>query len=200
MAEAMFHVKHEGPALAVDDVQQELLRRFEDLLRTRAVAGGMVSVEDAPRLWERHIQDSLRGAELVDAGDRDAYDVGSGAGLPGVVVAIARPHLSVVLVERRRSRASFLELVVDELRLTNAVVIAAGSDVLTEAVDLVFARAVAPAAPAWAIAEPLLRPSGRLVYFAGTGFRPERDLPEGVQATVLRPLAPSGPLVIMARQ
>jgi 16S rRNA (guanine527-N7)-methyltransferase len=160
----------------------------------------MVSADDVPRLWERHVQDSLRGAEVVEPGDRDAYDVGSGAGLPGVIVAIARPDLSVVLVERRRSRAAFLELVVDELRLTNATVIAAGSEALSEPVDLVFARAVAPAAPAWAIAEPLLRPDGRLVYFAGEAFRPERDLPDGVRATVLSPLAPAGPLVIMTRQ
>jgi 16S rRNA (guanine527-N7)-methyltransferase len=196
----MFHVKHEGPSPSLDGTQDELLRRYEHLLATRAVTAGMVSADDVPRLRERHIVDSLRACAAVEAGDSDAYDVGSGAGLPGVVVAIACPTLRVRLVERRRSRAAFLELVVDELGLDNATVMAGGSEGLTGTVDLVFARALAPARPAWSIAEPLLRPSGRLVYFAGQGFRPQEELPDGVRATLLRPsLAPSGPLVIMTR-
>jgi len=161
----------------------------------------MVSLEDLPRLHERHILDSLRGAAVVTPNDRDAYDIGSGAGLPGIAIAIARPELRITLVERRRSRAAFLELVIDELRLTNAAVVAGSADALVDRVHLVFARALAPAGPAWDLAEPLLRPAGRLVYFAGEGFRPETDLPRDVLATLLGPaLAASGPLVIMARQ
>jgi 16S rRNA (guanine527-N7)-methyltransferase len=201
MARAMFHVKHEGPPLGLDDAQGRLLEQYQALLTARAVAAGMVAAADVPRLRERHLLDSLRAAGVVRAEDRDAYDVGSGAGLPGVVVAIACPWLQVGLVERRRSRAAFLELVVDELQLSNASVIARGSERLDERVDLVFARALAAAGPAWALAEPLLRQGGRLVYFAGEGFRPEVDLPNAVRATLLSPsLAPSGPLVIMARQ
>jgi 16S rRNA (guanine527-N7)-methyltransferase len=197
----MFHVKHEGVPPSLNTRQQELLQRYEDLLVGRAVAAGMVSSDDVPRIHERHVQDSIRGCEAVEPTDRDAYDVGSGAGLPGVVVAIACPELRVSLVERRRSRAAFLELVVDELGLTNASVVAGGSERLTDRVDLVFARALAPARTAWTLAEPLLREGGRLVYFAGQGFRPEDDPSADIRATLVRPsLAPSGPLVIMTRQ
>jgi 16S rRNA (guanine527-N7)-methyltransferase len=197
----MFHVKHEGVPPSLDSRQQELLQSYEDLLVDRAVAAGMVSSDDVPRIRERHVQDSMRGCEAVEPTDRDAYDLGSGAGLPGVVVAIAYPELRVTLVERRRNRAAFLELVVDELGLTNASVVAGGSEGLTDPVDLVFARALAPARAAWALAEPLLRQGGRLVYFAGRGFRAEDDLPADIRATLIRPsLAPSGPLVIMTRQ
>lgn len=197
----MFHVKHEGPLPRLDAAQHRRLARYEDLLASRAVPAGMVSLEDLPRLHERHILDSLRGAAVVTPNDRDAYDIGSGAGLPGIAIAIARPELRITLVERRRSRAAFLELVIDELRLTNAAVVAGRADALVDRVHLVFARALAPAGPAWALAEPLLRPAGRLVYFAGEGFRPGTDLPRDVRATLLDPaLAASGPLVIMARQ
>jgi 16S rRNA (guanine527-N7)-methyltransferase len=197
----MFHVKHEGPLPSLNAGQERALEGYEALLRGRGAASGMVSEDDVPRLRERHVLDSLRAAAAVGPEDRDAYDVGSGAGLPGVVVAIACPHLRLALVERRRSRAAFLELVVDELRLPNVTVVAAGSETLGGRVDAVFARALAPVGPAWAIAEPLLRPGGRLVYFAGQGFRPEVELPDDVRATLLSPsLAPSGPLVIMTRQ
>jgi 16S rRNA (guanine527-N7)-methyltransferase len=197
----MFHVKHEGPPPSLDEGRRALLARYEHLLTTRAVPAGMVAAEDVPRLHERHVLDALRASSVVEDGDVDAYDLGSGAGLPGVVVAIACPTLRVCLVERRRSRAAFLEMVLDELGLGNASVFAGGSEALAEPVDLVFARALAPPTPAWGLSEPLLRPAGRLVYFAGQGFRPEEDLPDGVRATLLRPsLAPSGPLVIMARQ
>ena len=94
----MFHVKHEGPAPTLPEPRAELLSRYEELLRRRAVAAGMISAEDAPRLRERHLTDSLRAVVAVEPGDHDAYDVGSGAGLPGVVMAIALPSLHVVLV------------------------------------------------------------------------------------------------------
>src|SRR5262245_17499165 len=165
MAEPMFHVKHEGPPTVLDEGQLGLLGRYERLLVDRAVGAGMVAAADVPRIHERHVLDALRAAVAVGPEDRDADDLGSGAGLPGGVVAIACPGLRVALVERRRNRAAFLELVVEELRLLNATVVAKGSEGLSEPVDLAFARALAPPQQAWALAEPLLRPGGRLVYF-----------------------------------
>ncbi len=197
----MFHVKHEASLPELETGQAQALERYEELLRERAVVAGMISDEDASRLRERHLEDSLRAAAAVTPRDRDAYDLGSGAGLPGVVVAIARPWLHLTLVERRRSRAAFLELTVDELPLPNASVFAGGAEELEEPVDVVFARALAPSGRSWELAEPLLRPEGRLVYFAGAGFDPHVDLPVGVDATIVfGSLAPSGPLVIMTRQ
>jgi 16S rRNA (guanine527-N7)-methyltransferase len=197
----MFHVKHEVPAPELSSEQRRLLDRYEGLLSERAVAGGLISAEDLPRVRERHLDDCLRAASVVHLADRDSYDLGSGAGLPGVVVAIARPDLGVTLVERRRSRAAFLESVLDELGLSNARVFAGGSEALSTPVDLAFARALAPPRRSWKLAEPLLRPDGRLVYFAGMAFDPGTDLPDEVEATIVpSSLAPSGPVVIMARQ
>src|SRR2546423_12839086 len=83
----MFHVKHEVPpnaAVPMDHESQGQLRRYEALLRERAVPFGLIGAADRDRLWERHILDSLRGAVAVRANDVDAYDLGSGAGLPGI--------------------------------------------------------------------------------------------------------------------
>jgi 16S rRNA (guanine527-N7)-methyltransferase len=196
----VFHVKHEAPIPRLSPEQRRRLELYEGLLRDRAVPGGLISHDDLPRLRERHIDDCLRAAAVVEAGDHDAYDIGSGAGLPGVVVAIACPDLRVTLVERRRSRAAFLESVLEVLGLSNALVFAGGSETLSAPADLAFARALAPIRRSWELAEPILRPAGRLVYFAGAAFDPA-DLPAGVAATITYPsLAPSGPLVIMARQ
>jgi len=133
------------------------------------------------------------------------YDLGSGAGLPGVVVAAAAPELRVVLVERRSHRAAFLELVVEGLALSNAEVFAGPAESLDEAADAALARAFAPLDRAWAAAERLLRSGGRLVYFGGgdLGRAGSIDVPTGavLEAVVRTPVLESaGPLVIMTRQ
>lgn len=180
----------------------ERLLRFELLLRERAIPAGMIAPGDAERLRERHTLDCLRAAAAVSPTDRLAVDLGSGAGLPGIVVAIARSELSVTLVERRRRRAAFCELAAVELGLRNVRVLPARIEDVREEADLCFARAVAPLAEAWRLAEPLLRATGRLVYFAGRGARgPFRASGARCLSTVDAPmLEGSGPLVIMGRQ
>ncbi|MGZ5298828.1 MAG: 16S rRNA (guanine(527)-N(7))-methyltransferase RsmG [Actinomycetota bacterium] len=203
----MFHVKHEGWDLAraldleLNSQQLEKLMTFEALIRERAIPLGMVARADEVRLRERHVQDSLRAATAVSATDRTAYDLGSGAGLPGVVVAIACPDLDMTLVESRRPRAAFLQLVVDRLGLTNTVVSNERVETLREPVDLCFSRAFARVGVAWRAAERLLLPGGRLIYFAGERFD-RSELPEDAKSTLVRTsaLARSGPLVIMSRQ
>jgi 16S rRNA (guanine527-N7)-methyltransferase len=210
----VFHVKHEGwgwrtpaiEALGLDlsDDQIDRLDAFEALVRDRAIPLGMVAATDRDRLGERHIQDSLRAAAEITVADRTAYDLGSGAGFPGVVVAVARPSLGVTLVESRRPRAAFLQLVLDRLELRNATVSNVRVETLSEPVDVCFSRAFARVEMAWQAAERILLPRGRLIYFAGERFDPS-DLPEGVAATMVRAdlssaLARSGPLVIMSRQ
>jgi 16S rRNA (guanine527-N7)-methyltransferase len=181
--------------------QLEQLESFESLVRGHAIPLGMVATADEGRLRERHIQDCLRAATVVGATDATSYDLGSGAGLPGVVVAIACPSLHVTLVESRRPRAAFLQLVVERLGLANAHVAGVRVETLTETVDLCFARAFTRVAKAWRAAEPLLSPQGRLVYFAGERFEPA-ELPKEVVSTMVTTsaLARSGPLVIMSRQ
>lgn len=183
----MFHVKHEGwtesaGALGIElpPGAPEQLSTFEDLLLTRGAPMGLVAPGDVPRLRERHFLDSLRGARLIEPGDRAGYDLGSGGGLPGIVIAIARPAASLVLVEVRRNRAAFLTDAVRELGLANVVVYPRRAETLRERRDVCLARAFAPLARTWELAGRLLRPGGRLLYWAGVRFDPERDIPPGV--------------------
>jgi len=177
------------------------LERFEELLRERALPKGLIAAADAGRLRERHILDSLRAVSALSPGDSRAIDLGSGAGLPGVVVAIARPSLHVVLVEPRRARVAFLELVVEDLRLPNATVLAARIEDVDEQVDVCFSRAFAALPEAWRAAAPRLREGGRLVYFAGAGAAPPETPFDASAVEVLESplLESSGPLFIMTR-
>jgi len=205
----MFHVKHEPWGAAATRIGVDLppgaserLDGYERLLRDRAVPAGLIAAGDADRLRERHVLDCLRGAPLVPAVARTLVDLGSGAGLPGVVIAIARPAVAVVLVERRRARAAFLELVVDLLGL-DAVRVHLGDAATVDArFDVATARAFGDPRRSWDAAERLLAPGGRLLYWAGEAFVPQRDAPPGVEVTVPggHALARGGPVVIMARQ
>jgi 16S rRNA (guanine527-N7)-methyltransferase len=188
--------------VALSPEQEGQLLAYEELLREKAATLGMISRGDLPRLRERHILDSLRGSLAVDDADRAAADLGSGAGLPGIVVAIARPELTVTLAETRQQRIAFLELVAATLGLVNVRVHGARAELLSGAMDLCFARAFKDAATSWKVAETLLVPGGRLAYFAGAAFQPARDLPPTVPWSIAptSSLARSGPLVIMTRQ
>jgi len=117
------------------------LLAYERLLRERGVGLGVVSASDASRIRARHILDSLRALEAIRPEDVDAYDLGSGGGLPGMVIATAAPDLKVGLVETRRGRVAFLELVLERLGLPNAFVIPSRIEDLSEPVDVCFARA-----------------------------------------------------------
>ncbi len=177
------------------------LRDFEALLRDRAVPLGLVAEGDAPRIRERHVLDCLRAVAVVRDTDELAYDIGSGAGLPGLVVAVSRPQLRVLLVEPRRRAAAFLELAVERLDATNATVYVGGIEDLEEPADLCFARAYAPLPQAWRAALPRLRPGGRLVYFAGSRAESSPVLAGATDRQILEtPLLEStGSLIIMGR-
>ena len=184
----------------MSDAQVGQLERFEALLRERAIPSGLVAAADVSRLRERHILDCLRAAAVVRGQERTGYDLGSGAGLPGLVVAIACPWLEVTLVESRRPRVAFLELALELLRLPNAYIYAGRVQKLSDRADMCLARAFAGPAASWRAAEPLLVPRGRLVYFAGRGFD-RSQLPSDLEINlVASTLARSGPLAIMSRQ
>lgn len=183
--------------------QADALAAFEALLRDEGSSRGVVARGDVDRLFERHIADSLRAVGGVERDDTAAYDLGSGGGLPGIPIAIALPDLRVSLVERRANRASFLRSVVEALDLSNARVVPSPIEELDAAADVCFARALAPLPRSWALARRLLRPGGRLVYFAGSRFDPAAAgrVSAGAPVRILRhaAVASGGPLVIMGR-
>ena len=193
-----------GAAAVGVEVPEEGLARlaeFEELLRDRGLRLGLVAESDAARIRDRHVLDSLRAVLGVEDSDSLAYDIGSGAGLPGLVVAIARPGLAVWLVEPRHGRAGFLELAIERLGIRNAVAFPGRIEDLADPADVCFARAFAPLPDAWKAALPRLKPGGRLVYFAGARTTTPEALPGVGSVRVLETpvLASGGPLIIMAR-
>jgi 16S rRNA (guanine527-N7)-methyltransferase len=149
----------------------------------------------------RHIVDSLRAVPVLDDAEATA-DLGSGGGLPGIPVAIARPDVRVRLLDARHRRVGFLELVCARLGLENASPVRTRIEEATiEPWDACFARALAPLPRAWDLATRLLRPGGRLIYFAGAdpdlAALAELDAP----IRIVPPLAVArgGPLVIIVR-
>lgn len=148
---------------------------YGELLGDAGVTRGLIGPREAPRLWQRHILNCAVVAPAFKA-DSTVCDVGSGAGLPGVVIALARPDLHVTLLEPLLRRATFLSEVTKLLELTNVDVIRARAEDVggTVAVGAVTARAVAalPALVGWCI--PLLVPGGEL--FALKGVRAAEEV------------------------
>ena len=139
----------------------------------------LISRKDVGRIWPRHILDSLSVAPVLTelAGKMGvtalrAMDLGSGAGLPGVPLAIAIPESRWLLVDRNQRKVRFLELVVSELGLTNVRAMAAdvgsaAGKVVTDGVDVVVSRAVEPPGRVAARCGHLLREGGALVLLSG---------------------------------
>jgi len=150
-----------GPALAGAEA-------FAALLAGPGVERGLLGPREAPRLWDRHLLNCAGVCELVEDG-QVVLDLGSGAGLPGLVLALLRPEVQVVLVEPLQRRATFLTEAVEQLGLRNALVRRARAEELhgTVEVDVVVARAVAPLDRLATWAMPLLRPGGRLLAMKG---------------------------------
>ncbi len=159
----------------------DLAAAYAELLATDGVVRGLIGPRETPRLWERHLLNCAVVAERIPEG-ASVIDVGSGAGLPGLVLAIARPDLTVTLVEPLARRTAFLIEAVQRLGLTRDVRVfrgraeeaAAGSrDREPLSADIVTARAVAPLdrLASWCL--PLVAPGGRLVALKGASAADE---------------------------
>ena len=144
------------------------VHRFDELLREQGVLRGLIGPREVSRLWERHL---LNSASLVPYLPHTGaiVDVGSGAGLPGVVLAALLPAYEVVLLEPMERRTAWLTEVVEALALDNATVVRGRAEEQHGRIsaDAVTARAVAPMDRLARWAMPMLRPGGQLVVLKG---------------------------------
>jgi 16S rRNA (guanine527-N7)-methyltransferase len=121
-----------------------LINRYVDILRSTGVEWGLLGPREADRIWDRHILNSAALTALV-AADSTVADVGSGAGLPGVPLALLRPDLCVTLIEPLLRRSTFLNQTVDELGIADHVeVIRSRAEDHHRTYQVVIARALAP--------------------------------------------------------
>jgi 16S rRNA (guanine527-N7)-methyltransferase len=153
--------------------------RFAELLCTAGVERGLIGPREPERIWDRHL---LGGAVLGTfvPSAADVVDLGSGAGLPGIPLAIARPDLHVTLVEPMQRRVLFLEDVVRTLDLRVTVRRARAQELAPASCQVVVARALAPLPELLVLALPLLRPGGQLLAVKGEQAAAEMAAAAGV--------------------
>jgi 16S rRNA (guanine527-N7)-methyltransferase len=180
----MFHVKHVGPhkrvvpdvpappdaARQVFGTRLNLAQRYAELLADTGIEWGLLGPHEIDRVWDRHLLNCAVVAELIEPGER-VVDIGSGAGLPGVPLLIAKPSLRVVLVESLLRRSEFLRRVAGELELEAEVLRGRAEDLSVRQsigeCDVVVSRAVASLDQLTRWSLPLLRPGGRMVAIKG---------------------------------
>lgn len=162
------------PAAAADlfGDQIERARRFTSNLATHGEERGLIGPLEVPRLWTRHILNSAIAAPYFHG---RAVDVGSGAGLPGLVLAIARPDVEWTLIEPMERRTAWLSEQVNDLGLTNVTVARMRGEEWADGrvFDVATARAVSALRTLLPFTAPLVRRGGRLVFLKGANVGAE---------------------------
>ena len=149
-----------GPALGGAEA-------FARILATRGVEQGLIGPHEVPRLWDRHLLNCAVVAELIDGRCETLVDIGSGAGLPGIVLAMVRPELNVTLLEPMERRCRFLSECLSELGVGNASVLRGRAEDVVLRADVATARAVAPLDRLAELAVGLARPGGMVLAIKG---------------------------------
>ena len=151
-----------------------IAERFAQLLATAGVDRGLIGPREAPRLWDRHLLNCAMLAEAIPA-DATVADLGSGAGLPGLVLALVRPDLRITLVEPLERRTVFLHEVVDALGVPEVAVVRGRAESLHghRLFDVVTSRALAPLGRLLQWSMPLVAPEGVLLAMKGRSLEVE---------------------------
>jgi 16S rRNA (guanine527-N7)-methyltransferase len=149
-----------GPAL-------DETRAYAGMLATRGVEWGLIGPHEVARLWDRHLLNCAVVADLIGSRYRTLVDIGSGAGLPGIVLAMMRPELTITLLEPMERRCRFLSGCVAELGLGNASVLRGRAEDVTLRADVATARAVAPLDRLAELAVRVVRPGGLVLAIKG---------------------------------
>ena len=170
--------------------------RFAGILATRGVEQGLIGPREVPRLWDRHLLNCAVVAELIDGRCGTLVDIGSGAGLPGLALAMVLPDVAVTLLEPMERRCRFLEECVTDLGLANATVLRARAEDAGVKADVATARAVAPLPRLAELAVGVVRPGGMVL--AMKGRTAARELADA--RPVLRRIGARGAEVVRAGQ
>ena len=169
---------------------------FAGLLATRGVERGLLGPREVPRLWDRHLLNCAVVAELIEPRRGTLLDLGSGAGLPGLVLAMLLPETAVTLLEPMQRRCRFLTEAVTELGLANVSVLRGRAEDVTVRTDVVTARAVAPLPRLAELAIGLVRPGGMVLAIKGRTAQEELT----AARPVLRRIGARGAEVVQAGQ
>ena len=145
---------------------------YGQILATTAVERGLIGPREVDRIWDRHIFNSLPLITLMPKGTT-VIDIGSGAGLPGIVLGLARPDLQITLLEPLERRANFLSEVITQLGLTNLEVVRGRAEQHKSRYQIVTARAVAPLPKLMQISWRLIAPGGKLLALKGESAESE---------------------------
>lgn len=214
-----FHVEHPAPsrwlasqyalAMSLDDALSEYAAML------RASPHNLLSPAALRELESRHLPESVAFARLLptETSPQRVLDVGSGGGLPGIILALTRPDLHVELLEARQKKVAFLEMVVRELDLQVVVHRGRAEELrrtaLANSFDLVTARAVAPMQRLVGWTVPFLTPGGLLYAVKGEQWREEvnaaKEALEGWDASVVAtpdelPCLPQAPRSVIVRR
>ena len=140
---------------------------YAGILATRGVQQGLLGPREVPRLWDRHLLNCAVVADLIEQRRGTLLDLGSGAGLPGLVLAMVLPDVTVTLLEPMERRCRFLAECVTELGLANVSVLRGRAEDVTLRTDVVTARAVAPLPRLAELALGVVRPGGMVLAIKG---------------------------------
>jgi 16S rRNA (guanine527-N7)-methyltransferase len=194
-------------ARAVFGAAVDAAAEYARLLATEGTVRGLIGPREVPRLWDRHLLNSAAIASLVPDGAR-VVDVGSGAGLPGIPLALARSDVTVTLLEPLARRVAFLTECVERLGLERVTVRRGRAEegpILRDlgGADVVTARAVAPLDKLAGWCLPLLRPGGRLLAMKGSTAADELaasgPLPGAATAVVTQAGSPPATVIVVTR-
>jgi 16S rRNA (guanine527-N7)-methyltransferase len=178
-------VKPTPELLAFFGQNQGRIQAYAALLETAGIERGLIGPKEGDRIWERHIANSLPITTIIKEGVRVA-DIGSGAGLPGIVIALARPDLKVTLIEPLQRRVDFLNEVVSQLEIPLEV-IRGRAERVKKQFEVVTARAVAPLEKLIQISWHMIPKGGHLLAIKGEGAADElasTQLKKGASAKI----------------
>ena len=163
---------------------------YAHFLTTAGIERGLIGPREGERIWERHIFNCLPVTQLLPQG-ASLFDIGSGAGLPGIVIALARPDLSVTLIEPLERRVAFLNEAVDglNLKINNMEVIRGRAQDVKKSADFVTARAVAPLEKLKKMSWHMVKTGGSLLAMKGESASSEM---EGVKGATLHEITLDG--------